>query len=371
MKVFDYPADRREALFSEWLLTRVPLENINHIISTYQTTLGELETVENSNGQYDLIFEKGSAPSYISFDTEGKISGFWLGRWLLETDSLKKVVSELESLDSSVSLYISKDGEPLFSLNGEEEMAVGSSFKLYVLKALYDKLDRNSWKKVVWLKREDISLPTGVLQNWPVGTPVTIKTLSNLMMAYSDNTATDILIHLVGKKYLEKKTNGKNIPFLTTAEAFNLKHSVSSARQQDYITGGTKRKRKILGDFRGLRASAKHLLATTPKLIDEIEWFFSTAELTSLIYELRQAGEIYINPGLVTRSDWYRAGYKGGSEAGVLQYTQLLQKGKNSPVYVISLTANNPEKGLNAGKITEIASRLISLVENGKLKALA
>jgi len=87
----------------------------------------------------------------------------------------------------------------------------------------------------------------------------------------------------------------------------------------------------------------------------------------SIIYALRGANEIYINPGLATKSDWYRAGYKGGSEGGVLQYTHLLQKSKKSPVYVISLTANNPEKGLNTSKITEIASRLIALVKEGKL----
>ena len=367
MKVFDYPADRREALFTESFLTRVPIENINNIISTYKSTLGELETIENSNGQYDLKFEKGSASSYISFDAEGKISGFWLGSWLLEKDSLEKIVSELKGLDSSISLCISKDDHPLFSLNGEEEMAVGSSFKLYVLKALYDKLERKTWKKILWLKSDDISLPTGLLHKWPVGTPVTVKALANLMMAYSDNTATDMLINLIGKKYLEKETSPKNRPFLTTAEAFNLKYGVSSARQQDYITGDTRRKRKILEDFRSLRASANHLLASTPKLIDEIEWFFSTAELASLIYELREAEELYKNPGLASGADWYRAGYKGGSETGVLQYTHLLQKSKNSPIYTFSLTANNPEKGLSGYKITEIASRLISLIKFGRI----
>jgi len=367
MKVFTHPPDQRKDLFAESFLDQVPIDNINSIIAQYKSNLGELESIKSGEGPYTLIFEKGTAPSRISLDTEGKIAGLWFGNWTLKSDTLENLVSELRSLDSSVSLYLSKNGEEIYSLNAEEKMAVGSTFKLYVLQALYDRFESDVWDKVVWLKRKDMSLPSGILQDWPVGTPVTVKTLSNLMISQSDNTATDILIDLVGRKYLEQNTNPKNRPFLTTIEAFNLKYGVDSATRKDYMTGNTKQKREILESFQGLGVSASQVTASTPTLIEEVEWFFSTEELASIIYDLREANEIYINPGLATKSDWYRAGYKGGSEGGVLQYTHLLQKSKNSPVYVISLTANNPDKGLNTSKITEIASRLIALVKEGKL----
>ncbi len=367
MKVFTDPPDRRKDLFAESFLDQVPISNINSIITQYKSNLGELKSIEGGEGPYKLVFEKGTAPSRVSLDAEGKIAGLWFGNWTLKTDTLEELVSELKGLDSSVSLYISKNDQELYSLNEDETMAVGSSFKLYVLKALYGEMGSDVWDKVVWLKKKDMSLPSGILQDWPVGTPVTVKTLSNLMISQSDNTATDILIDLVGKKYLEQNTNPENRPFLTTVEAFNLKYGVDSATRKEYLTGNTKQKREILESFQGLRASASQLSASTPILIEEIEWFFSTKKLAGMIYDLRNAGEIYINSGLAAKSDWYRAGYKGGSEGGVLQYTHLLQKGKNSPVYVISLTANNPEEGLNTSKITEIASRLISLVKDGKL----
>lgn len=367
MKVFTHPPDQRKSLFAESFLNQVPIGNINNIISQYKSNLGGLKKIESGDGVYTLVFEKGTAPSRISLDTEGKIAGLWFGNWTLKSDTLDKLVSELKGLDSSVSLYISKNGQELYSLNGKEKMAVGSSFKLYVLKALYDKMDSDGWDKIVWLKKKDISLPSGILQDWPVGTPVTVKTISNLMISQSDNTATDILIDLVGKKYLEQNTDPRNWPFLSTVEAFNLKYGVDSATRKDYLAGNTKQKREILESFQGLRVSASQVTASTPTLIEEVEWFFSTEELASIIYDLRGANEIYINPGLATKSDWYRVGYKGGSEGGVLQYTHLLQKSKNSPVYVISLTVNNPEKELNTSKITEIASRLISLVKDGKL----
>ncbi|MCF7876692.1 serine hydrolase [Candidatus Bipolaricaulota bacterium] len=367
MKVFTHPPDRRENLFAESFLNQVSIDNINSLVAQYKSKLGELESIKSGEGPYTLIFEKGTAPSRVSLDSEGKIAGLWFGNPTLKSDTLDKLVSELKSLDGSVSLYISKNGEQLYSLNGDEKLAVGSSFKLYVLKALYDKMGSDSWDKVIWLKKQNMSLPSGILQDWPVGTPVTVKTLSNLMISQSDNTATDVLIDLVGKEYLENQTNPKNRPFLTTVEAFNLKYGVDSGTRKDYITGNKKQKREILESFQGLQVSASQVTASIPTLIEGVEWFFSTEELASMIYDLKEANEIYINPGLTTKSDWYRVGYKGGSEGGVLQYTHLLQKSKNSPVYVISLTVNNPKKGLNTSKITEIASRLISLVKDGKL----
>ena len=367
MNVFTQSPDNRKDLFAESFLNQVPIDNINSIINQYKSKLGELESIKSGEGPYTLIFEKGTAPSRVSLDAEGKIAGLWFGNWTLKTDNLEELVSELKGLDSSISLYLSKDNQELYSLDGEENMAVGSSFKLYVLKALYGEMGSDSWDKVIRLKKKDMSLPSGILQDWPVGTPVTVKTLSNLMISQSDNTATDILIDLVGKKYLEQNTNTENRPFLTTVEAFNLKYGVDSSTRKNYITGDTKQKREILESLQGLIVNVNQVTASTPTLIEEVEWFFSTEELASIIYDLRGANEIYINPGLATKSDWYRAGYKGGSEGGVLQYTHLLQKSKNSPVYVISLTANNPEKGLNTSKITEITSRLIALVKERKL----
>ncbi len=366
MKVFSYQPDQREALFAESFLNQVPVEKLNGIIARYKNNLGDLEEVKGEEGQYTLIFEKGTAPSKISLTGEGKIAGLWFGNWTLATDTLDKLVSELKNLKSSVSLYISRDDDPLFSLNGEKRMAVGSSFKLYVLDVLYDKLDSGSWDQVVRLVEENRSLPSGILQDWPPGTPVTAKTLSNLMISRSDNTATDHLIDFVGREYLAKNASSGNRPFLKTREFFELKYGAAPETQKKYLTGDREEKRQILDRIQSLQVD-KSEVTTEPTLIQEIEWFFSTKELASIIYDLKGAEEIYINPGLADGSDWYRAGYKGGSEGGVLQYTHLLQKKKGSPIYVVSVTVNNPERSLDSSKITEITSRLISLVKSGEL----
>ncbi|NMB11632.1 MAG: serine hydrolase [Firmicutes bacterium] len=51
---------------------------------------------------------------------------------------------------------------------------------------------------VIELKSDYISLPSGMLQEWPVGSPITLHTLASLMSSISNNTATNALIDVEG-----------------------------------------------------------------------------------------------------------------------------------------------------------------------------
>ena len=219
---------------------------------------------------------------------------------------------------------------------------MGSSFKLYVLKAVYEAVERGEldFDTVVQLEEKDRSLPSGILQDWPAGIPVTVKTLTNLMISISDNTATDNLIGLVGREKVEGLANERNIPFLKTTELFKLKYTAESGLQDKYLNGTLEEKRAVLPTLVDLKVSASNIV-TTPLLIDELEWFFSTRELCGIIYELREADELRINPGLARPDDWYLIAFKGGSEPGVLQYTHLLQKEAEGDYYAVSATINN------------------------------
>lgn len=132
-------------------------------------------------------------------------------------------------------------------------MSVGSTFKLYVLDVLYDKLGANSGEKVIRLKEKNQSLPSGILQDWPICTPITLKTLSHLMISQSDNTATDHIIDFVSRETLEKNASPKNKPFLKTREFFILKYGVDPKTREEYITGDEEAKRKILNRIEKLQ----------------------------------------------------------------------------------------------------------------------
>ncbi len=71
-------------------------------------------------------------------------------------------------------------------------------------------------------------------------------------------------------------------------------------------------------------------------------------------------GELY-------EDKWVDFGFKGGSEPGVLNFTQLLQKEEGGDVYTISVTLNDKENNIATNKAIDLVSRLISLLENNKL----
>jgi len=369
LQLFNIEDSKIETLFDQSFLNQIPADTIIEILNSYQNTLGELNEVIGENGNYTLVFSKGNAPAQLSLNADKKIVGMWFGYMALNEDNMDGIISELKAIKGSVSVSVVKNNqENILSYNADKELAVGSSFKLYVLKAVYDAVENGniSWNSIISLDQDWKSLPSGILQNWPVGTPLTIKTLTNMMISLSDNTATDILINAIGRKNIEKYVADINTPFLKTIDLFRLKYAADSDIQKEYINADLEEKREILNDIKDMTVKVG-AVSSSPILINELEWFFSTQELSDLIYDLREAGELAINPGLAVKGDWNMVGYKGGSEPGVLQYTHILQKEEGEDIYTVSLTVNNPNQELDTNKITELTSRIISLIKNGKI----
>lgn len=361
--LFTQSKENVEDLFTQEFLDQVPVESIIQILNQYKGKLGKLQEVQSSDNDYKLIFDKGSVTSKITVNSSNKISGLWFGSMTLSQDDYDKILKEFNNLSSETSVYVLKNNkEEIISLNENKKMAVGSTFKIYVLKALYEQIESTNkdWEDIIKLSGKNKSIPSGILQDWPLNSPVTVNTLANLMISVSDNTATDHLIDYVGREYLEEMTGKNNTPFLKTTEFFKLKHKAASDIKNKYIEGNLETKREIIDTIEGLQINAQDL-SSEPTLIKEIEWFFSTKELAKTIYELRKAEELQINSGLANKNNWFKVGYKGGSEAGVLQYTHLLQKRQDGPIYVVSVTSNS-EKGIETNKIKELTSRLISLL---------
>ena len=94
----------------------------------------------------------------------------------------------------------------------------------------------------------------------------------------------------------------------------------------------------------------------------------TTRELSEDIYRLRDVTALRINPGLANPSEWQTVGYKGGSEPGVLNFTHVLKKNDESPWYTISMTINNDQEEVNQKAFGKLATRLIHLIEAGKVR---
>lgn len=356
-------------LFDQSFLAQVPEAQLAQIVRQYVSVLGSYRNAVGGPGSYELIFERGKAPARISVNAEGRIVGLWFGLWTLFDDTPEKLLSEFRALEGEVSLCVVKNGtETVLELSPDVPMAVGSAFKLYILEALSLRIGRGDarWSDVITLKPVWNSLPTGILQDWPAGSPVTLHTLASLMISQSDNTATDHLLFHLGREAVEATAPGRVRPFISTMEMFKLKWGVSEAEQRAFLEAPVAEKRRILSNLARVPADRVQF-SPTPVLVGEVGWQITARELCGVIERLRGNPVISINPGLADRRSWSLAGFKGGSEPGVLNYTHVLRKTVSSPVYAVSATINNTEKEVNLQAFTELVTRLIGLIERGSL----
>jgi len=219
---------------------------------------------------------------------------------------------------------------------------VGSAFKLLVLAALREEVEagRRAWDEVVRLEEAWKSLPSGLLQGWPEGSPLTLHTLAALMISLSDNTATDALIALLGRERLEA-LSPRNRPFLTTREAFGLAARGNRDLLAAFRDGDLEAKRRTL---EALRARG------LPQVVDlpldpgdwppEADWRFTPRELCRWMGKVADLPLMGINPG-VAAFGWDRVAYKGGSRPGVLSLVHGLSRGKSR--YCVAFVWNGEE----------------------------
>ena len=71
------------------------------------------------------------------------------------------------------------------------------------------------------LTEADRSLPSGTLQDAPIGSRYTLRDLAARMIRESDNTATDLLLRTVGRAGVEARLGQTAMP--NTREALALK----------------------------------------------------------------------------------------------------------------------------------------------------
>jgi hypothetical protein len=365
-KLMNYTDEDISQLFSQSFLNQVPAATLEQYLVLFNEKYGQFQKAEVTGGKdIRIYYEEATMPGKIGFDSEGKIVTLWFGRPVMKADSFEKIKSELDKIKGDKSVCITKNGEVIFDIEMDKPMAVGSTFKLYVLKTLRRKVREVEimWQDVIRLDSEKKSLPSGIIQKWPAGSPLTIRTLANLMISISDNTATDILIHLLGRDEIEKDAPETMRPFLTTMEMFKLKFSDNDEIAEKYAEANEHERRNILKELENIsRDQVDEDNIDKPVYVSEIEWIVSTRELCSLISEIKDSPSITINPGLADIDKWHYIGYKGGSEPGVLNYTHLLQDKEDGDVFAISATINDDEIVDSDKQFTMLVTRMIELL---------
>ena len=120
---------------------------------------------------------------------------------------------------------------PVFAVDADRRLALGSTFKLYVLGELARQVAAGSaaWDQNLAIREEWKSLPSGDMRLLPAGTERTLRDFAEQMISVSDNTATDHLLFTLGREAVEgvqaEMGHGDpavNVPFFSTRELLRL-----------------------------------------------------------------------------------------------------------------------------------------------------
>jgi beta-lactamase class A len=385
-----------EKVFSANFLADVPpakfVEISKQLIAGYGKAL-KVEKVEASNdfsGKIFISFEKGFVAG-MNLDLENKSPFLITGLLIVSTEkastnSLENVVDELKKLPGQTALTVAKldakNIQPVIAYNSDKPLAIGSTFKLYILSELVRSINagERKWSDVVELK--NASLPSGMMQNWEAGAPVTLHTLASMMISISDNTATDSLLMSLGRERVEKMLTvagnsnpNLSVPFMTTLELFKIKGGGKQKFAETYAAKDTGARRAMLAkeinDFKKEEIDLNFL--KSPFFVSQIEWFASTDDLARLMNYLRlntekssaekARGVLTINKALPadTVGKWNYVGYKGGSETGVISMTYLLQS-KKGEWFVVSGTWNDEKSPVKDSEFVLLMQQAIKIL---------
>lgn len=286
--------------------------------------------------------------------------------WAELDERLKKIAPQTGFLAAE----LTKGGacRPVHAVARDTARPLGSMVKLYVLGAVAERIRSGAfgWDTQLTITPELKSLPSGELQNRPDHSKVSVLEAARLMISISDNTATDLLIHKVGRKAVERTMRAwgapdeRNVPLLTTRELFVLKGADHPRHAKRYLSLGTAERRAYLD-----KVVAKVPLSAikpwnAPRELDTIEYFGSPADICQAYSRLarigdRRVGEVLsiTDAGLgLNRSQWPAVWFKGGSETG-LSDLSFLARTPEGEAYVVTVMAVDPGAPLDGQVVME------------------
>jgi hypothetical protein len=384
-----------EDLFHPSFTAQVSDEKLAIIGRQFFQKCGGVKAVQQTSskgphaGTFDLITEKDLVvPMTLAVDDQPpfEVTTLLFGAPVPMMKDLADAVKALRALPGRVSFGAWKlgdgDPEPLATLEPDAPLAIGSAFKLYVLGALVREVGegRRQAAEVVTLGPDTRSLPSGILQSWPMGSPITLDTAANLMISVSDNTATDLLMATLSRERVEAmlapmgmKDPARTRPFLSTGEMFRLKFVQGGqagdvyAKLDETARRAFLRERLPAGDLS--LDSIDPLAFAEPRQVDSVEWFASPADLCRGMDWLRRNTEqgeaaglraaLSINRGLAISEDPFPwVGFKGGSEPGVMNLTYLLRSAAGEWFAVVA-TWNDAKRTLDETRFASLVQRAI------------
>ncbi|MDH7973102.1 serine hydrolase [Sphingomonas sp. AR_OL41] len=382
------------ALFAPAFLAQVPDAQVRAIAGQLRERLGKalsvaaVEAVQPNAARIRISYERGIVSMNLAVEAAApnRIIGLLITGTTATEASLDAVVAALKAEPGLTGFTLARlgDGAPVaaLALDAERPAAIGSAFKLAILAELIRATNAGErhWDDLVTL--DGSPLPGGLYTAKPAGTKVTLRELSDKMISVSDNSATDILLALVGRAKVEAMLPvigwhdaTRNRPMLSTLDMFKLKGVQGGALGRRWATLDEKGKRALLaGEIAAAPLSAidPQLFRDGKPLMLDLEWFASAADMVRTMNWIRRNTErgagaearriLAINSGVgpAAAANWTYVGYKGGSEPGVISMNFLLQA-KDGGWYALSASRNDAAAAVDEGRFVALMTRAVEL----------
>jgi hypothetical protein len=306
-----------------------------------------------------------------------------IGKWSELTESVRAIAPRTSfaaaELTATGPVWLSR-------LHGEQQLAIASAFKIYVLGSILHQVRAGDvgWQDAIAIQDEFRSLPNGDMRLLPAGMELPLQYFAERMIAGSDNTATDHLIGHLGRATVQDSflrmghshARG-NTPLLFTREWFAIRMRFRDAQIERYLAADAGKRLRILAhtvDPLALQLSETEAWPG-PRFLEQIEWFAGAADLvTGLDWLHRHSGgargrpaldTLSLNPGACWHPDtWRYVGYKGGYETGAMSNLWLLQR-QDERWFAFAAIINDPDRevdGISLWQLQVAAERLLAAI---------
>jgi hypothetical protein len=353
------------AVLNQWLQAMPGAELVSIQVSELNTVVA-------------IVSAGAAAPTevWLTVDSRGLISELRISpvttgptpaTWADVDAALRSVAPQVRLLVADVS---NGSCRTVHSIEPGTAAPIGAAFKLYVLAALGRAVASGTirWNQPLTVTAQLKSLPAGELQTEPDGTQVSVLDTAAAMTSLSDNTATDMLINLVGRSAVEDALTATGManpaldrPLLTTREIFVLKLRQWPALAERYISANEPSRRTLLAstvDRAPLPAVAAAGSWIAPRDINSLEYFASASDIcrayASLAALAARPGLAPIGQVLSLNDDslaldpaqWKTTWFKGGSEPGVLTMAYLATT-RTGHSYVVTVLAEDQSQPID------------------------
>lgn len=273
----------------------------------------------------------------------------------------------------------------VYEIDERRMLNIGGVWTLWAVGAVAEKVAAGdgAWTDEVGLRDEMKCLPGGFLSSKPAGTKVTLATLAQRALSFSDTTATDHLVGWAGKARVEAYMTARmrdarrNLPLLTMRQYFHLKLAPEEATREAWSAAAREARERMLAADGEIGEGSPRWSAlgawTEPLWLDRIGHFANVEDMAKTMADLHRleqregmrplAAALRDDSGPLTldEGEWKTVAYKGGNEPGALSQAWLLEH-TGGRWYVMTLAWNNATHPVDEERLGALAKSGLSLL---------